>query len=129
MIKRPLNPKFTAAVREGRKITTIREKPWPVGRPIMLYNWSGKPYASPQVDVGEIVVEEMTPIHLWLSDHGDLLWAMQSDIVAGRRLWQCEGFDSMREMEDWFCPLLKPGKGLERHVMRFRLVRGAGGNQ
>lgn len=40
MIKRPLDKRFNAAVLTGKKFTTIRGKPWPVGVPIMLYNWS-----------------------------------------------------------------------------------------
>ena len=56
MIKRPLDPKFSDAVREGRKVTTIREKPWPVGKPIMLYNWSGIPYRSKHIDVASVKV-------------------------------------------------------------------------
>jgi len=51
MIKRPINARFSEAVREGRKFTTIRSKPWPVWKEIMLYNWSAAAYRSPQVDV------------------------------------------------------------------------------
>jgi hypothetical protein len=40
MIKCPLSPQFSDAVRNGVKTTTIRSKPWPIGRPIMLFNWS-----------------------------------------------------------------------------------------
>lgn len=37
MIKRPLNSQFREKVLCGEKTTTIRDKAWPVGVPIMLY--------------------------------------------------------------------------------------------
>lgn len=38
MLKRPVNSRFNDRIRAGIKITTIREKPWPVGKPITLSN-------------------------------------------------------------------------------------------
>jgi hypothetical protein len=51
MIKRPLNSQFPEKVEDLVKITTIRNEPWPVGVPIMLYCWSGKPYRSKHKNV------------------------------------------------------------------------------
>jgi len=62
MIKRPLNSRFSDAVREGRKITTIRDNPWPVGKQIMLYNWSGAAYRSKQNDVAAVTVLATSPV-------------------------------------------------------------------
>lgn len=93
MIKRPLNPQFSQAVLEDRKFTTIREKPWPVGKPIMLYNWSGAAYRSKQIDVCPVMVEETTPIRIGRSCDGMLIfYHAERGIHQGRLLWQCEGF-------------------------------------
>lgn len=56
MHRRPLSWQFNQAVLEGRKISTIRAKRWPIG-PIQLYNWSGKPYASKQENVAVVSVK------------------------------------------------------------------------
>ena len=69
MIKRPLNPRFSDAVREGRKFTTIRADLWPVGVPIMLYNWSGAAYRSKQIDVAAIIVQGF-----WLIEITRMYW-------------------------------------------------------
>ncbi len=134
MIKRPLNERFSGAVREGRKITTIRDKPWPVGKPIMLYNWSGKAYASPQRDVAEIVVEKTMPISIERSTDGRRVefWISRENLNSlalpcDRPLWQCEGFDREADMQAWFSAKMKPGQVIERHLMRFRLVKASTG--
>ena len=41
MLKRPINSRFRELVLRDEKTTTIRDKPWPVGVPIMLYSWTG----------------------------------------------------------------------------------------
>lgn len=61
MLKRPLNSRFTAAVRIGRKITTIRDKPWRTDLSVMLYNWSGAAYRSKQIDVAAVQVLGVRP--------------------------------------------------------------------
>jgi hypothetical protein len=47
MLKRPLNSRFNDAVLANQKITAILDKPWPIGVPIMLYNWTGAAYHNP----------------------------------------------------------------------------------
>ncbi|MCL5460053.1 hypothetical protein M3M33_15560, partial [Loigolactobacillus coryniformis] len=79
MIKRPLNAQFSNAVLEKRKITTIREKPWPVGVPIMLYNWSGAAYRSPQIDVGVVTVSGWWPITIAHTESGEMRYAYGMD--------------------------------------------------
>jgi len=120
MIKRPLNSRFTQAVLEGRKFTTIREKPWPVGKPIMLYNWSGKAYRSKQIDVAPIMVMGFWTIRIAQLEDGIMRYAygMEND----KPLWQTEGFDSVRELDGWFRPMVKPGQMIENTLMRFRLL-------
>jgi len=123
MIKRPLNPRFSAAVREGRKTTTIRDGIWPVGVPIMLYNWSGLPYRSPQVDVAVVIVRGFWAIDIgrW-NDDGMLYVCGMEDSTP---IYQTEGFASQAEMDDWFRPLLKRRQGVTKHIMLFRLATAA----
>lgn len=123
MIKRPLKSRFSEAVCEGRKFTTIRDNPWPVGKPIMLYNWSGAAYRSPQIDVAPVIVEETTPIRIGVSSNGNhVFFHAERGIHCGVMLWQAEGFESAEDMKEWFLEKLKPGQTVEKHLMRFRLM-------
>jgi hypothetical protein len=119
MIKRPLNTRFSTAVLEGRKTTTIREKPWPVGVPIMLYNWSGAAYKSKQIDVAAVMVEGVHPIEI---SHDEKM-GMRYSIYAVEKiaLWSTEGFASRAEMDAWFRSVVKPGQTVVKTLMRFRL--------
>lgn len=120
MIKRPLNARFSKAVLEGRKVTTIRDKCWPIGKPIMLYNWSGAAYRTPQIDVAEVIVTDAISIDISLGEFSDTVTF--SEIMGlGRPLWECEGFDSPRDMNDWFLPMLKPGETVNKILMRFKM--------
>ena len=118
MIKRPLDSRFSDAVRQGRKFTTIRDNPWPVGKPIMLYNWSGKPYRSPQINVTpvEVVVTQSIDIQRCYDD------AMAYRYPCNWQLWEGEGFNSQSDMDDWFRSKLKPGQIVTKSLMRFRIV-------
>jgi hypothetical protein len=124
MIKRPLNPRFSSAVLKGRKVTTIRERSWPIGKPIMLYNWSGLPYRSKQVDVAAIEVVAVYPVYLSL--HGVnfsyVAPCNHGEDALPAELWETEGFGTMAEMSDWFTPLLKDGECSGKCLMRFRLL-------
>ena len=123
MIKRPLNPRFSNAVREGRKTTTIRDGIWPVGVPIMLYNWSGVPYRSPQVDVAAVVVLGFWAVEIHRTQGNGVFYTHQ--LIHEKPLYETEGFASFVEMDDWFRPLIKPGCVVEKHVMLFRLATEA----
>lgn len=120
MIKRPLNPRFTQAVLEGRKFTTIRENPWPVGVPIMLYNWSGAAYRSPQVNVAVVKVLGYWPITIAKTDAGAMRYAygLETEIP----LWEHEGFPSPEALDEWFGAMVKPGQTITKTLMRFRLL-------
>ena len=124
MIRRPLNPRFNTAILAAdpapRKITTIRTTPWPLGVPIMLYNWSGKPYRSPQVDVAAVVVTRTYRIHIKRTA-GQVMFFLSAPELPGA-LWQCEGFASRAEMDAWFAATMKPGQSVTKHLMRFRLA-------
>jgi hypothetical protein len=123
MIKRPLNSRFSAAVREGRKITTIRDNPWPLGKPIMLYNWSGAAYRSPQINVAAVLVERTTPITISRLASGAMIYSFTTG--GNERLinlWKCEGFDSWQDMDAWFAAKMKPGQQVTKHLMCFSLA-------
>lgn len=133
MLKRPVNSRFNDRIRAGIKITTIREKPWPVGKPIMLYNWSGKPYGSPQRDVVAVEVVFTCPILIRKSYGGTMNYSIgfadleryfhQFDsALIPIPLWQCEGFDSQDDMDAWFRAVLKPGTTTEMHLCRFKTL-------
>jgi hypothetical protein len=123
VIKRPLNPRFSNAVREGRKTTTIRDGIWPVGVPIMLYNWSGTPYRSKQVDVAAVLVREARAIRITHREDGGMLYAYGQQ--SERYIHETEGFSNRLEMDCWFRPLVKPGQTITKHLMLFRLATEA----
>ncbi len=119
MTKRPLNAGFNGKVEDEIKITTIREKPWPVGKPIMLYNWSGAAYRSKQIDVCSVVVTGFWPIVIVHQNDGKMLYGCGME--NARPLWACEGFDSQEDMDAWFRKAVKKGDTVFKHLMRFKL--------
>jgi len=120
MIKRPLNPMFSAAVLEGIKTTTIRDKAWPIGKTIMLYNWSDEAYRSRQVDVAVVIVTKVLPIEIHHRSDGGMFYAC--DFSGARLLHETEGFGSRAEMDVWFRQAIKPGRTVTKKLMRFRLA-------
>ena len=122
MIRRALDPQFNTAVLEGRKTSTIRENPWPVGVPIMLYNWSGVAYRSKQIDVAAIRV--LGAAQIKMTRFGDMdeplykSWLMSAVVP----LWQMEGFESREAMAAWFIRSLKPNSSIVQYLMRFELL-------
>lgn len=122
MIKRPLHPRFTPAVLSGRKTTTIRDKPWPLATPIMLYNWSGAAYRSLQVNVAPILVTTVNRVHISRHLDGTMLYAYNRNADnQATSLWETEGFDTRLDMDLWFSALLKPGQSVTKSLMRFHL--------
>ncbi len=117
MIKRPLNAHFSQLVVSGQKTTTIRDKAWPVGVPIMLYNWTGAAYRSKQINVAPIVVKGFWTVRITHREDGGMLYAYGR--VHETPLHETEGFASRKEMDDWFRPLVKPGKTVTKALMLF----------
>lgn len=117
MIKRPLNSKFNSKVKDGTKFTTIRCKPWPCWKPIMLYNWSGAAYRSKQRNVVAIQVFDTHPITITRTDDCVRFSIIKVD---DRELWESEGFDSKEQLHEWFVKSLKPNTVFNYHLMRFR---------
>jgi hypothetical protein len=120
MIRRPINARFASAVRRGEKTTTIREKAWPVGVPIMFYAWTGAAYRSQQREICPVIVTETTPISITRPVRGHVWYSLDLDLLRGRALWQTEGFASQEDMDDWFTATIKPGRCVERHLMLFQ---------
>ena len=117
MIKRPLHASFRDLVLADKKTTTMRDKAWPVGVPIMLYNWSGAPYRSKQSDVAAVVVIECWTIIITHREDGGMLYAGRR--VNNTPLHETEGFASRSEMDEWFRPLVKRGETVEKSLMLF----------
>lgn len=132
MLKRPLHAQFGPKVLAGLKRTTIRDTPWPLGKPIMLYHWTGKPYRSPQQDVDAVQTVFTCPLRItrqptslyYLFSPTDLgsLYRHLNLRTPELQLWQLEGFDSRDAMDAWFRPLIKPGQTLQKHLMLFKLL-------
>lgn len=123
MIKRPIDRRFRGKIADLVKVTTIRDKPWPVGRSIMLYHWTGRAYRSKQEEFLPVVVLATERIQITRTVLGMGYWKDGSDdFLAG--LWITEGFESQEEMDAWFRPLVKCGETITKHLMRFRLAEG-----
>lgn len=126
MIRRPLHERFSGVVRSGVKTTTMREKAWPVGALILLYNWSEKPYRSKQVEVAVVVVEQAVEVCITRTVEDKMHFERMEVLGDSPSLWQTEGFESREEMQDWFLPLVKPGRTIKRKLMRFKMVEERG---
>jgi len=120
MIRRPLNERFASAVLEGRKITTIRDNAWPVGKPIQLFRWEGKAYRSKQVRVAVVMVKGFWPILIGHVPGGAMRYAYGMEI--GKPLHETEGFESAEDMDAWFRPLVREGQTITKALMRFEVV-------
>lgn len=124
MLKRPLNPRFADAVLTGLKTTTIREKPWPLQKPIMLFRWQTTPYRSKQIDIAAVIASSVQPIRITRNHDSTMAYQVASGDgqTAADSLWQSEGFESQDDMDHWFRTLLEPGHCLYHHLMRFSLL-------
>ena len=118
MIKRPLNSRFRDPVLRGEKTTTIRDNPWPVGVPIMLFNWSGAAYRSKHEDVAPVIVKGFWTVRITHREDGGMLYAYGR--VNSQPLHETEGFASRAEMDAWFRPLIPQGQTVEKTLMLFR---------
>jgi hypothetical protein len=123
MIKRPLDQRFRDAVLEGRKITTMRVKPWPVGKPIVLYHWTGAAYRSKHVDIAVIEVLQTDRVVIRRDLDGHLSYRRGGIFELPRPLWFYEGFAAQADMDEWFGPLLKKDPLITRHLMLFRVIK------
>lgn len=123
MIRRPLNPRFEQPVLDGIKTTTIREKPWPIGKPIMLFRWQGLPYRSKQADIAPVVVEETRDIIIERWPGGGLGIGLYVPLPDAPQLWETEGFESQEDMTAWFRNAIPENVFAKRMaIMRFRLA-------
>jgi len=121
MIRRPLNERFADKVMLGVKNTTIRDNPWPVGKPIMLFRWEGKPYRSKQVEIAPVIVEEVQPIEIDMPEFGEPAYFPRK-LDCGCPLWISEGFKDQDDMDSWFSRVVKTGQTATKVLMRFRLA-------
>lgn len=117
MLKRPINSRFREPVLRDEKTTTIRDKPWPLGVPIMLYNWSGRAYRSKQIDVAPVVVKGFWTIRITHWPDGSMCYECGRE--SGPDLHKTEGFQSREEMDDWFRAIVKRGQTINKTLMRF----------
>ena len=122
MHRRSFHPRFRDPILQGIKTTTIRDKPWPIGVPIMAFSWTGKPYRSKQQDIAAVVVEATETVRLTRNALGNIMTTpCVPRLCESSQLWECEGFDSFDAFCDWFRPLIKPGQTLTKTLHRFHV--------
>lgn len=122
MIKRPINARFRAKVLAGTKVTTIRAKAWPQRVKIMLYSWSGKPYASKHDDLCPVIINGAFPVVIKKQIGGEISYGFRNVIHFGVPLWSLEGFENQQEMDEWFGEKLKEGEEVEMQLMFMDVV-------
>lgn len=120
MIKRPISARFRDAVLAEQKTTTIRDTPWPVGVPIMLYSWAGEPYRSKQDDLAAIEVIGWWAIRIAHRADGVMVYDCGKE--SGPALHVSEGFASQEDMDAWFRAVVKPGTAVAKTLMLFRRI-------
>jgi len=124
MIKRPLNARFREKVPLGIKVTTIRDKAWPLRVPIMLYSWSGKAYASKHDDLCAVRAVFSCPIMITHDEGGRMFYEPEATLVFARPLWSLEGFESQDDMDHWFRSKMKRGQCVEKALMVLEVIGG-----
>lgn len=124
MIKRPISNRFREPVLAGVKTTTIREEPWPIGKPVMLYSWAGKPYRSRQIDLAPVIVLDWRLIYIAHHEDGTMIYA-DVETLTVPPLEQTEGFPSREELDAWFRPLIPRGATGMKTLITFRLATAA----
>lgn len=122
MIKRSIHSRFVSPVLAGKKTTTIRDKTWPVGKPIMLFAWSGKPYRSPHSDVCAVMVRGYWTVRITHSEDGTMHY--ECGRVSEVPLFVCEGFSTQEEMDTWFRAVVPRGTTTEKKLMNFAIITG-----
>lgn len=127
MIKRPLDRRFAEAVKEGRKITTIRKTSWPLHTPIMLFHWEYKPYRSKHMNVcavQAILAKQCKITHY----HGGEMEYIVDPFLLGMfnatdfHLWEAEGFNSKQAMDEWFREAVPAGSSEFFYIMMIQLL-------
>ena len=119
MIRRSINSRFKRKVLDGVKVTTIRDKAWPLGKQVMLFVWTGAPYRSKQENVVSVVVDEVHPVKIFRGYDDVMSYTVNEPLFAP--LWELEGFDSQMDMDKWFRPLLKQNEEVEKWLSRFSI--------
>jgi hypothetical protein len=93
-------------------------------RPIMLYSWTGKPYAakSKHNDLTAVVVTKTSPITIYKGPDGAMIYYVHSDSFRlTRQLWETEGFECRAAMDEWFSQALGKKTQETMHIMQFKL--------
>ena len=102
-------PRFAPLIQSGAKRQTIRPIPKVLpeaGDIVDCRQWSGLPYRSKQIRLGEFEVEEVGTVFLnerayELHLHGRIFISLKRCDMA-RDFAQADGFDSFDDMLEWF---------------------------
>lgn len=102
-------PRFAPLIQSGAKRQTIRPMPKVMpeaGDIVDCRQWSGLPYRSKQIRLGEFEVEEVGTVFLAerayeLHLHGRIFISLKGCDMA-RDFAQSDGFDSFDDMLEWF---------------------------
>ena len=102
-------PRFADLIRSGVKRQTIRPMPKilpKVGDIIDCRQWSGLPYRSKQIRLGEYEVVEVGTVFLsvraFVIHLNGRAFSSYKDTYMARDFAQADGFDTFGDMIDWF---------------------------
>ncbi len=100
---RLFKPQFAAAVRAGTKRQTVRPTPARLpqeGDAISLRAWSGKPYRSPQIRLGEGIIDAVATITL--DAHGIEIGPELLRPADAAQFAREDGFSDEQQLLEWF---------------------------
>ena len=123
-MRRCFHARFREPILSGRKDTTIRPKPLPVGEPIMAFQWLAKPYRSKQAEIGAIKVLDLWSIAIEHQPDGRMRYS--HGMESSRELWEHEGFRNREDMDAWFRAVVPQGEIAVMFLHKFQLMNGGG---
>lgn len=100
---RMFKPHFAALVKSGAKRQTVRPVPArmpKVGDLLDARQWSGRPYGSPQVRLGEFTIRRVLPVSV--CESGITLDGVDLPLQLGDSFAREDGFASEAELVCWF---------------------------
>lgn len=99
-------PRFAPLVKERQKLQTVRPNrkiPIKVGDELSFRQWSGTPYASPQIVLGESVCTKTEPFTLTrTSSDMSFIYLGSSVCCDDDGFARADGFESFQDMVKWF---------------------------
>lgn len=101
-------PRFAEKIKDGSKLHTIRpvrKRPIKRGDKLSLRRWSGTPYRSSQVVLREAFCLHTATVSIYRRDSGSAVCKYAMVIQTPHEFTELakrDGFESSKEMVDWF---------------------------